>query len=159
VYGYLKILVGIAFNIFNLLLGGNLPPLGAASVIVEREGSFLIVETSGGRWSFPGGFMRWREQPAESARRECFEETGLHIRTRGVIGHYSTVSDRFSKMSTFTVVYHGEVEGGELRASAEGRPRWIAREELLSRLGEEHQVFTDYERYRAGHSTIPVSTP
>jgi mutator protein MutT len=33
----------------------------------------------GGYWEFPGGKIRPGETPAEAARRECLEETGLQV--------------------------------------------------------------------------------
>ncbi len=43
-YSLLKKLVGIFFNILNILLAGNLPPFGCVCVIVEDQDKYL--------WSF-----------------------------------------------------------------------------------------------------------
>ncbi|GER83173.1 MAG: NUDIX hydrolase [Thermogemmatispora sp.] len=150
VYSLLKAIVSICFNLLNLLLVGNLPPLGAVNVVVENEGRFLVVRTARGTWSFPGGFMRWRETPFEAAVRECEEETGLRIRAQSIIGCYWLVSASVTQMSSLTAVVCGEVIGGQLRASMEGEPLWLEREEALRRLGEATQsIFADYERFLA----------
>ncbi len=56
-YDLLKICVSIFFNILNTLLGGKLPPLSSAAVIVEEDNRYLVVELPRGRIVFPGGFM------------------------------------------------------------------------------------------------------
>nr|BBH92677.1 hypothetical protein KTA_08760 [Thermogemmatispora argillosa] len=155
VYSLLKAVVSICFNLLNLLLGGNLPPLGAVNVVVEDRGRFLVVRTARGTWSFPGGFIRWRETPLEAAVRECEEETGLHIRARSIIGCYWLVSASVTQMSSLTAVVCGEVIGGQLRSSLEGEPLWLERDEALRRLGEETRaIFADYERFLAGQGTM-----
>ncbi|WP_376797365.1 NUDIX hydrolase [Thermogemmatispora sp.] len=153
VYSLLKAIASICFNLLNLLLMGNLPPLGAVNVVVESEGRFLVVRTARGTWSFPGGFIRWRETPLEAAVRECEEETGLHIRAQSIIGCYWLVSASPTQMSSLTTVVCGEVTGGRLRPSIEGEPLWLEREEALRRLGEETRaIFADYERFLAGQA-------
>ncbi|MDQ2716577.1 MAG: NUDIX hydrolase [Chloroflexota bacterium] len=146
-YELLKTLVCIFFNTLNILLAGNMPPLGTVCAIVEDEGRFLIVENSRGGWSFPGGFMRWRETPAATAVRECEEETGLRLQVRGVVGFHVESSAGFTSLSTLTHVYYGEVVGGKLRGSIEGRPRWLDEAELRARLsGQSAAMFAEYER-------------
>ncbi len=149
-YRLLKALASLCFNALNLLLLGNMPPLGAVNVVVEERGRFLVVRSPGGTWSLPGGFMRWKETPAEAAVRECEEETGLQIRIQSVIGCYGKVSTSLTRMSSLTAVLCGEVVGGSLRSSMEGRPYWVERDEALRYLGAETQaIFDDYERFLA----------
>ncbi len=148
-YELLKTLVCIFFNTLNILLAGNMPPLGTACVIVEDEGRFLIVEKRRGTWSFPGGFMRWRETPDATAVRECQEETGLRLHVSGMVGFHAESSTGFTSVSTLTHVYYGEVVGGKLRGSIEGRPRWLDETELRARLvGQSAAMFAEYERCR-----------
>jgi ADP-ribose pyrophosphatase YjhB (NUDIX family) len=129
-YDLLKICVSIFFNILNILMGGRLPPFGTASVIVENEGRYLVVELPRGRTVFPGGFMNWQEQPAQTAEREGREETGLQLRTRDLIGVYTRNTRRLTQMSNISFVYSAEVVGGKLRKTVEGRPRWLREDEL-----------------------------
>ncbi len=148
-YELLKTLVCIFFNMLNILLVGNMPPLGTACAIVEDEGRFLIVENSRGGWTFPGGFMRWRETPAATAVRECEEETGLRLQVRGMVGFYVECSSGFTSVSTLIHIYHGGVVGGKLRSSIEGRARWLDEAELRARLaGRSADIFAQYERYQ-----------
>jgi 8-oxo-dGTP diphosphatase len=146
-YALLKALVGLFFNALNVVLLGNLPPLGAVNVIVEKEGRFLVVRNALGGWGFPGGFIRWRETPLEAAVRECEEETGLHIKPRKIIGCRFMISSAFYRMSSMTAVVCAEVIGGTLRSSLEGEPCWLEKEEALRRLGPEtRDMLVEYER-------------
>lgn len=144
-YALLKILVSICFNLLNRILGGKLPPFGSAVIIVERNGQFLVVEQPRSRIVFPGGFMHWKELPAQTAEREAKEETGLDIRAKHFINMYPNTSRSMHSMSTFMFVYSGEIVGGELRQSIEGIPRWISESELRRRFGSfSQEVLDDY---------------
>src|SRR5713226_6921795 len=118
----------------NGILAGNLPPLGSSCVIVEDQGRFLLVRLPEGGLVFPGGFLRWREHPAETAQRECREETGLEVQMLDTIGTYATTSTSMNRMSSLTVVFVGEVVGGTMRSSIEGRPCWLDEADMLKGL-------------------------
>ena len=144
-YQALKKIASIFFNVLNFLMAGNLPPFGCVCVIVEREKRFLVVEQTNGSVVFPGGFMRWRELPEQTLRREGQEETGLLIRAQDLIGYYPHVAKSIVQMSTLTLVYRGEAVSGTLKKSMEGDPLWIAADELPGRLAPEyHRIFEDY---------------
>ncbi|HAH00905.1 MAG TPA: hypothetical protein DCL75_19095, partial [Ktedonobacter sp.] len=68
-YRMLKGLVGIFFNILNLLLAGNLPPFGCVSIVIrdQDQASYLVIERPEGGFVFPGGFMRWGEHSVQTA--------------------------------------------------------------------------------------------
>lgn len=124
--------VPVCFNALNLLLAGNLPPFGAACVIVQDEqGHFLVVRHSRRGFSLPGGFMRWRETPRQAALRECKEETGLDIELHELIGTYSHIGKGPWQLNTLTVTYAGTARpGGTLRGSIEGQPCWMSKDEI-----------------------------
>jgi 8-oxo-dGTP diphosphatase len=142
----------ISFNILNVVLAGNLPPLGSICVVVEDNGRYLILQRPEGGLVFPGGFMRWREHPAQTARREFKEETGLQLQLHHIIGCYSKVSTRFDRMSTLTLVYSGVVIGGEMRSSVEGQPRWIDESDLRGKLDFQYvSILDDFLVHRKQH--------
>lgn len=152
-------MVPVCFNALNLLLAGNLPPFGAACVIVEDgQGRFLMVRQSRRRVSLPGGFMRWRETPMQAVRRECKEETGLDIEPHEMIGTYSHTSYGLRSMSTITVVYTGTVlAGGTMRGSIEGQPCWLSEEEMRPTLRSLYaMILDDYCSYQ---ERVKASTP
>lgn len=157
-YSFLKVFAGFCFNLLNLLMLGNLPPLATVCVVVEQERKVLVVVQPTGESVFPGGFVRWREKVEEAAIRECLEETGLRIRLLDVIGHESEFSPRFTKISTLTMIYHAEVIDGELRASVEGQPRWVPEEDLHDTLIRRQNPIYDYFlRYRARHEQAKIA--
>ena len=53
--------------------------------VVFHEGRVLMVRTRKG-WSFPKGHPEGQELPAETARREVLEETGIHVEVDSHIG-------------------------------------------------------------------------
>lgn len=71
--------------------------LPIAIAVVEHVDRFLIGirpegATLAGYWEFPGGKMHPGESPAEAARRECWEETGLDVE---ITGEYESVEHRY----------------------------------------------------------------
>ena len=89
-------------------------------MIVEDQGRYLLLKRPKGSLVFPGGFMRWREHPSQTAVREFKEETGLRVELHHVVACYSDTSQGLGSMSTLTVVFCGGVIGGELRGSVKG---------------------------------------
>ncbi len=142
-------LTPICFNLLNVLLLGNLPPLGNACVVVEDQGRFLLLRRPVGLIVFPGGFIRWREYPEETALREVREETGIEVRLLDRIGIYARKSTDLIHLSTLTIAFAGEVVGGSLKSSIEGRPCWLDDAEMRQRLEPTFRdILADYDTYR-----------
>jgi 8-oxo-dGTP diphosphatase len=140
---------GLVFNIFNVCLAGNLPPQGCVSVIVEDHGRYLLLRRPRGRLVFPGGFMRWREHPMQTAQREFQEETGLQLAVHHLVACYAHASENVLSMSTLTLVYCGEICGGEMRDTVEGRPSWIDEASLLKKIDSRYgTMLRDYREQR-----------
>lgn len=51
----------------------------AGTVIVNRKGEILIVQSNGNKWGFPKGTVKDYETPFECALRETLEETGIDL--------------------------------------------------------------------------------
>src|SRR5260221_5400430 len=84
-YWVVRKVAAISFNILNLVLVGNLPPLGSICIVVEDRGRYLLLQRPEGSLVFPGGFMRWREDTPQTAPRELQGETGLHGQMQHII--------------------------------------------------------------------------
>lgn len=88
----------------------------AAGVIVEREGSVLLVRRRmglrRGTWSFPAGFVEFGEEPADAAVRECQEETGLEVEITDLL---DVVGPEPLGAASITIIYWARIVGGELR--------------------------------------------
>jgi ADP-ribose pyrophosphatase YjhB (NUDIX family) len=108
-------------------------PKVAAAVLVEKEGSVLLVrrvnEPFRGLWTLPAGFVNGGEDPAEAAARECLEETGLCVRVTRV---WDVISGReHERGADFIIVYHAEVVGGEMMPADDADAvDWFARDAL-----------------------------
>lgn len=149
----------VCFNLLNVLLGGNLPPFGSVCVVIREGERYLLLERSNGKVTLPGGFMRWREAPLETARRECLEETGLEVRVGDLTGCFSFPSETWMRMSTLTMVYAAEITAGQPRQALEGRPGWFLAEEARQVLDTGYQgLFEGYLRYYELHP-LPVPAP
>ena len=99
--------------------------LGASAIIFNEEGKFLLTQRAdNGRWCLPGGGLEPGESVAEACQREVFEETGLEVRVKRLVGVYSYPDQLViynDGNKAFFVVVHFEVEvtGGELGLSNE----------------------------------------
>lgn len=140
------------FNMLNLLLGGNLPPFGSVCVVIRMGERYLLLERSNGSVSLPGGFIRWREDPQQTARRECCEETGLQVRLLDLVGCFCTPTSSWTRMSTLTLVYGAEIAGGQVRQGVEGMPGWFSSEDAQRLLDSHYQpLFAGYVQYSQRH--------
>ena len=90
-------------------------PKVAAAVLVLLDGGLVLVkrgvEPAIGRWAFPSGYIDRGESVEDGAVRETKEETGLDIRTTGLVGLYSETGSR-----VILAAYSAQVVGGTLAA-------------------------------------------
>ena len=64
--------------------------LGCSAAIFDGEGRILLTRRAdNGQWCLPGGRMESGESAAEACEREVFEETGLSVRVKRLVGVYS----------------------------------------------------------------------
>jgi ADP-ribose pyrophosphatase YjhB (NUDIX family) len=89
-----------------------LGPKLVAGAIVEFDGGIVLIqraiEPGYGRWTFPGGFVERGEVAEEAAARETLEETGLKIKTTGIVGLYS-----YEGQIPAVTVFAARATGGE----------------------------------------------
>lgn len=116
----------------------------AAYAVVIEDGKILLSRwvapaESGltGGWTLPGGGMDPGEQPADTAVREVFEETGYRVELDALLGvhtaYYDNGPHRPLPLCAFRTVYTGHVVGGELTHEIGGSTdmaAWIPLEEL-----------------------------
>jgi 8-oxo-dGTP pyrophosphatase MutT (NUDIX family) len=99
--------------------------LGCSAAIFDEQGRILLTRRAdNGQWCLPGGGIDSGESAAEACLREVWEETGLHVRVKRLVGVYSH-SDQLAVYADGNkaqiVALHFEVEiiGGELGLSNE----------------------------------------
>lgn len=65
--------------------------VGCSAILFDetREKVLLTKRTDNGRWCLPGGLLESGESVAEACEREVWEETGLKVRTKRLVGVYS----------------------------------------------------------------------
>lgn len=100
--------------------------VGASALIYDaaRQKVLLTQRTDNRRWCLPGGAMEAGESIAEACVREIWEETGLIVEVRKLIGVYTTphrVTEYADGNRIQFVSFNFEVEivGGELGLSNE----------------------------------------
>jgi 8-oxo-dGTP pyrophosphatase MutT (NUDIX family) len=113
----------------------------AAAVCYRWQGKslqFLLIQTAGGRWTFPKGRVEPEETPWQAAQREAFEEAGV----RGSIKpellttylHEKHTADRHS-IRVMVSAYLLHAESGSDVAERERHPTWFDPDEAKRRLG------------------------
>ncbi|GBC71136.1 GDP-mannose mannosyl hydrolase [Candidatus Calditenuaceae archaeon HR02] len=111
--------------------------VAAASALVEREGAVLLVKRgrmpARGKWSLPGGAVRWEEPIRNAVVREVLEETGVLIE----VGQVLDVVDVFYREGG-QLLYHyvvvcfaGKYLRGDLKPGSDAEDaRWVQTNDL-----------------------------
>ena len=64
--------------------------LGCSTTIFDDQRHILLTKRAdNGQWCLPGGAMDSGESAMEACEREVWEETGLHVRVKRLVGVYS----------------------------------------------------------------------
>ncbi len=95
--------------------------IGATVVVTDDAGAVLLqLRSDFGTWGLPGGAMEPGETLEETARRELYEETGLHagpLRLLGVLSgpEYFITYPNGDQLHSVFVLYHAETVTGALQ--------------------------------------------
>jgi len=99
---------------------------GCSAVIFDetRTKVLLTRRTDNGLWCVPGGAMEAGESAAEACIREVWEETGLHVSVKRLVGVYSNPNQLVvyadgNKVHIVVMSFETEIIGGELGLSNE----------------------------------------
>ena len=93
--------------------------VGCSAAIFDEAGRiFLTRRADNGQWCLPGGGMESGESAAEACVREVWEETGLRVRVKRLVGVYShpdqlVVYPDGNKAHIVALHFEAEITGGE----------------------------------------------
>jgi len=100
--------------------------IGCSAIIFDdkREKVLLTRRTDNGRWCLPGGAMEAGESAAEACIREVWEETGLQVNVKRLVGVYSNPDQLViypdgNKVFMVVLSFEAEILNGELGLSNE----------------------------------------
>jgi ADP-ribose pyrophosphatase YjhB (NUDIX family) len=99
--------------------------LGCSAAIFDKDGRILLTRRAdNGQWCLPGGRMESGESAAEACEREVWEETGLNVRVKRLVGIYShpdqlVVYPDGNKAHIVALHFEAEITGGTLGLSNE----------------------------------------
>ena len=106
--------------------------VAAGAFVTNAQGQILMIKSPRyGDWEFPGGQVEESETIPHALEREVFEETGIVVLLKSLVGIYSNTR----KPSIVNLDFICEYVSGEPRTSAESsQVEWVDREEALKRV-------------------------
>jgi 8-oxo-dGTP pyrophosphatase MutT (NUDIX family) len=109
--------------------------VAAGGFVTNSQGQVLLIKSPRyGDWEFPGGQVEESETIPHALEREVFEETGIIVRVKSLVGIYSNTR----KPSIVNMDFICEYISGEPAISAESvQVEWVDRDEALSRVKRE----------------------
>jgi 8-oxo-dGTP diphosphatase len=132
--------------------------VGAMCVIERPDGAVLFVRTAyRSRWGVPGGLLERGEEPADGARREVLEETGLRVE---LVGEPSVVVDPVPQR--IDIIYRARVTDAvaddEVRITTPEivEARWFRPDELPELQFETSGALVALARSAAAPQAVPL---
>ena len=109
--------------------------VAAGGLVTNSQGQVLLIKSPRyGDWEFPGGQVEESETIPHALEREVFEETGIVVCVKSLVGIYSNVR----KPSILNMDFICEYVSGEPKTSTESSEvEWVDREQALSRVKRE----------------------
>lgn len=111
--------------------------------ILFKDDSLLLIQRKNkpfqGAWALPGGFVEYGEKTEDAVVREVFEETGMKITIRSLLGVYSD-PHRDPRGHTVTVAYLVDYVSGTLHAGDDAHDVKFFKYNELPALAFDHAV-------------------
>ena len=107
-------------EIFQAQIGYATPRVDVRGAVFKDGKLLLVRERMDGGWTMPGGWADVGDVPSQAAEREVWEEAGLRVKARHVVGVYD--ANRVGPLElfhAFKLVFLCDLIGGEPRPSNE----------------------------------------
>jgi ADP-ribose pyrophosphatase YjhB (NUDIX family) len=133
----------------------------AATVVVEHAGGIVLlrraIEPDVGIWHLPIGHLEFGEPPAEAARREAAEETGLVLDEPAFLDFEHSPSYGDPRMFYVVFCYRARAVDGELRANAENSEARVFAPDALPELKwtSQRRALAAWQAWKAGEAWMP----
>jgi ADP-ribose pyrophosphatase YjhB (NUDIX family) len=97
------------------------PKIDIRGAIIKDNKILLVQESDDKLWNLPGGWADVGESPSEAVIREIFEETGLKVSIKSIVGVYDANKDGrdLSLYHAYKIIFLCEYISGELKTSKE----------------------------------------
>ncbi|WP_406272488.1 NUDIX domain-containing protein [Nocardia sp. NBC_00881] len=117
----------------------NSVKVAVSAVVRDSVGRILMIHrTDNDLYSIPGGALEAGETITQALTREVKEETGIDVRVTDLIGIFSNPEhviayDDGEVRQEFSICFHADPIGGELRTSSESKDvRWVEPSKISS---------------------------
>ncbi|WCO67813.1 NUDIX hydrolase N-terminal domain-containing protein [Iamia majanohamensis] len=91
------------------------PKVAVGAVVGDDEGRLLLIQRAdSGVWLYPTGWADIGYSPAEVARKEVHEETGIECEVERLIACFDGLRLGFSRVPLYSLVFHCRATGGSL---------------------------------------------
>jgi len=107
-------------SLFRKQIGYATPRIDVRGAVFKDSRLLLVRERMDDGWTLPGGWVDVGDVPSSAAEREVWEEAGVHVKARKVIGVYD--ANRVGSLElfhAFKIVFLCELIDGEARPSDE----------------------------------------
>jgi ADP-ribose pyrophosphatase YjhB (NUDIX family) len=139
VNGYSNLDYSSSLVAFSTPIGYTTPRVDVRGAIFKDSRLLLVRERKDGGWTLPGGWADVGNVPSLAAEREVWEEAGLHVKAKKVIGVYD--ANRVGRLELFhayKIVFLCDFIDGETRPSLEtSEVSFFAKKELPEMLSGE----------------------
>ncbi|MGZ3523135.1 MAG: NUDIX domain-containing protein [Vulcanimicrobiaceae bacterium] len=132
--------------------------IAAYALLQNSEGKYLFLrrspdsKTNPGRWEPPGGKLDPEERLDEALRREVFEEAGLQISVRRLLG---AIEFEVPAVKVACLIMEGDLVTHDVKLSSEhDSHRWVRPSEVL-----QIDLPTQFRRFFAGEQSRRTVMP
>ena len=140
----------------------DIGPLASGEAVVLRDGRLLLIRRADdGLWALPGGITDPGETPAQTARRELWEEAGIDGRVTQLLGIFdSRLWQSDKKIHFYHVVFRLEADDLEPRLSSEATAAAYFAADELPPLSPGHHLRAPFVlRQLRGDAPVPYFDP